>query len=93
MQQKVVDMQEQLAKEEFTGSAGGGLVSITVNGKTGVNASIDESLLKPEEKEMLEDLVIAAMNDARQKADERMQAEMGNLTGGMGLPADFKLPF
>jgi DNA-binding YbaB/EbfC family protein len=94
MQQKMVQMQEELSAREFEGKAGGGMVTIIVSGKGEMRkASIDDSLLNVEEKEMLEDLIVAAFNDAKAKADATAQDEMSKLTGGMGLPADMKLPF
>jgi DNA-binding protein YbaB len=65
-----------------------------VSGKGALNnVSIDDSLMNADEKDMLEDLLVAAFTDAKKKADETAQTEMGDLAGGMGLPADFKLPF
>lgn len=94
MQQKMTEMQEELAQREFEGSAGGGMVKITVNGRGGMqNVSLDDSLLSVDEKDMLEDLIVAAFADAKKKADETAESELGSLTGGMGLPADFKMPF
>ncbi len=94
MQQKMGQMQEELASREFEGAAGGGLVKAVVSGKGNmVKLHIDASLLVADEKEILEDLVIAAFNDAKNKADSTANDEMGKLAGGLGLPADFKLPF
>lgn len=78
---------------EVEGKAGGGLVSIraTAKGRI-VGVSIDDSLLQPEEKGILEDLIAAAFNDARAKADEVAGQEMARMQSGMGLPPGFKLP-
>ena len=76
------------------GAAGGGLVKVKASAKGRiVSVDIDESLLKPSEKQMLEDLVAAAFNDARAKADAASSAEMGKMTSGLPLPPGFKLPF
>jgi DNA-binding YbaB/EbfC family protein len=94
MQTKMAEMQERLAELEVTGSSGGGMIAVTMNGKglvTGVK--IDPALIVPEEAEVLEDLIVAAAKDAKAKAEERMTAEMSELTGGLNLPAGFKLPF
>lgn len=94
MQKKMAEMQEQMANTEYEGKAGGGLVNITLTGRGEVRAvSIDPSLLKVEEKEMLEDLIIAAFNDAKNKADESSQNSMSDAFGGLPLPPGFKLPF
>ena len=94
MQAKMAEMQERLAEAEVTGSSGGGMVQATLNGK-GVlkHIKIDPSLVVPADTEVLEDLIVAAVNDAKTKADDKMQAEMGKLTGGLPLPPGFKLPF
>lgn len=94
MQQKMGQMQEELANKEFEGISGGGMVKVTVNGKGSMlKLSLDDSLIVIDEKEMLEDLIIAAFNDAKNKSDSTAQDEMSKLTGGLGLPADMKLPF
>lgn len=94
MQKKFTDMQEKLADEEAEGSSGGGMVKVTVNGKGEMRKlSIDPSLIDPEDKEVLEDLVIAAFNDAKSKMDAAAGEKMSQLTSGMGLPAGMKLPF
>ncbi|WP_260293247.1 YbaB/EbfC family nucleoid-associated protein [Sedimenticola hydrogenitrophicus] len=93
MQADLQKAQERLAKEEVTGESGGGLVKVTLNGKHEVRrVEIDESLLG-DDKEMLEDLVAAAMNDAVHKVAEKTQNSMSDVTSGMGLPPGFKLPF
>lgn len=94
MQQKVTDIQEQLSAHEVDGSAGGDMVKITINGKGEMRKlTIDPSLMTPDEKDMLEDLIIAAYNDAKRKADDHAANEMGSVTSGMGLPPGMKLPF
>lgn len=94
MQNKLSDLQKQMADKEMEGKAGAGLVTVVVNGKGDMKkVSIDSSLLVPDEKEVLEDLIVAAFNDARSKADSEFSDQMGALTGGMGLPPGFKMPF
>ena len=87
MQQKMQDMQESLAEAEVQGTSGGGLVSVTLDGK-GVmkGVSIDPSLLKPEEAEIVEDLIVAASADARGKTETLMKEKMKEVTGGLPLP-------
>lgn len=92
MQENLRRAQEELAKVEVTGSAGGGLVSIVMTCRHDVKrVSIDPSLLQ-DDKEVLEDLVAAAMNDAVRKAEEVTQQKMGGITSGLGLPG-LNLPF
>ncbi len=94
MQQKMMDMQEELANQEYEGVAGGGMLKVAVSGKGEMlRVNIDDSLMQVDEKDILEDLMVAAFNDAKKKADNAAQDQMGALTGGMGLPADFKMPF
>ncbi|HLS68022.1 MAG TPA: YbaB/EbfC family nucleoid-associated protein [Kiloniellales bacterium] len=94
MQSRMAEMQERLQDSEVVGQAGGGMVQITMNGKHEVRAvKIDPNLITPDEAEVLEDLIAAAVNDARVKIEAFMQEEMQNLTGGMNLPPGFKLPF
>ena len=94
MQQKMAEMQEQLAAVEVTGEAGGGMVKLTLNGKGDVKrVKLDKSVVDPEDVDVLEDLLVAAFNDARQKVTAHTEAEMQKLTGGLGLPGGFKLPF
>jgi len=94
MQAKVQEMQAALERTEVTGAAGGGMVSVTVSGKGEMRRiKIDPKLVDPNEVAMLEDLIVAAANDARAKAEQQMQAEMAKLTGGLQLPPGFKLPF
>ena len=94
MQSRMADMQAKLEQATVTGQSGGGLVKVTLSGKgamTGV--AIDASLLKPEEKDIVEDLIVAAHSDAKAKAEAMMAKEMEQLTGGLPLPPGMKLPF
>jgi DNA-binding YbaB/EbfC family protein len=94
MQAKMAEMQERLAAIEIVGGSGGGLVQVTVNGKGEIRRlKIDPSLAKAEEIEVLEDLVVAACNDAKAKVEAMAQDEMQKLTGGLNLPPSMKLPF
>ncbi|HXV25740.1 MAG TPA: YbaB/EbfC family nucleoid-associated protein [Alphaproteobacteria bacterium] len=94
MQARMAELQSQLEQAEMTGAAGGGMVSVTVNGKGEARqVKIDPSLADPEEIEVLEDLIVAAFNDARAKVDAHVAQEMSKLTGGLNLPAGMKLPF
>ena len=94
MQEKVAEIQAQLDAVEMTGLAGGGMVTVTLNGKGDVKAvKIDKSLADPEEVEVLEDLIVAAFADARRKVKAHAEQEMQKLTGGLALPGGFKLPF
>ena len=93
MQAKMQEMQAALGDEEITGSAGGGLVTVTVNGRGEMKGiDIDDSLVKPEEKEILEDLVVAAFNDARTKVDARVKEKTAEIMGGLQLPPGINLP-
>ena len=94
MQARMAEMQEKLVDIEIVGAAGGGKVQVTVNGKGTVKAlKIDPSLVDPAETEVLEDLIVVALNDAKSKVDEMSQGEMSKLTGGLPLPPGLKLPF
>jgi DNA-binding YbaB/EbfC family protein len=94
MQTKMTEMQEKLAALEIEGAAGGGLVRATVSGKGELKSlKIEPSLVDPKEVEVLEDLVVAAVNDARGKIDALAAEEMKKLTGGIPLPPGMKLPF
>lgn len=93
MQDNMAKVQEQLANVEVQGEAGAGMVKATVTCRNEVRRlSIDPSLLE-DDPEMLEDLVVAALNDALRKAETASQEKMGSLTAGMGLPPGFKMPF
>jgi DNA-binding YbaB/EbfC family protein len=94
LQSKMAEMQAKLADTEIAGAAGGGLVNVTLNGKGEMRAiKIDPSLAEPGEIEVLEDLIVAAFNDAKARLEAHLQEEMGKLTGGMSLPPGLKLPF
>ena len=94
MQARMAEMQAKLERAAVTGQSGGGLVRVTLNGKGAMTAvAVDPSLLRPEEKEILEDLVMAAHSDAKAKAEAMMAEEMKSVTGGLSLPPGFKLPF
>ena len=94
MQSKMEEMQHALAAAEMTGSAGGGMVKITMNGKNEVKSvKIDPSMAGADDVEILEDLLVAAFNDAKGKVEEHTKEEMSKLTGGLELPPGFKLPF
>jgi len=93
-QSKLMKAQEDLDKVEVEGASGGGLVKIRASAKGRIIAvDIDESLLAPSEKGMVEDLVAAAINDARAKADVAAQEAMRRATGGLQLPPGFQMPF
>nr|WP_285292493.1 YbaB/EbfC family nucleoid-associated protein [Aureimonas altamirensis] len=94
MQEKMQDLQQELAEVEATGQSGGGLVSVTLKGQGELTAlAIDPSLVNPDEKDMLEDLIVAAHADARRKLDQQIQEKTQSLTAGLQLPAGLKLPF
>jgi DNA-binding YbaB/EbfC family protein len=94
IQSQMADAQAGLDKIEVEGLAGGGLVKIKATAKGRIlGVEIDDSLLQPSEKQMLEDLVAAAINDARAKADAAGNAEMSKMSAGLPLPPGFKLPF
>jgi DNA-binding YbaB/EbfC family protein len=94
LQQRMADMQQQLAETEMDGQAGGGMVTVTLNGKGEMRrCKIDKSLADPEEIEILEDLVVAATNDAKAKVEAHMQSEMQKIAGGLPLPPGMKMPF
>ena len=93
MQKKMQEEQERLSNTEIEGISGGGMVKIVVNGKMVVKKiSIDKSIVDPEDVEVLEDLVLAAFNDAKDKIDAKMEDSMSSLTGGLNL-GGLKLPF
>lgn len=92
LQSKMQQMQQDLADLEVEGQSGGGLVKARINGKFDTRSiKIDPSLLKPEDAEMLEDLVIAALSDAKMKAENEIQTKMQEITGGLPLPPGLKL--
>jgi DNA-binding YbaB/EbfC family protein len=93
-QEQLMKAQQDLDHIEVEGVSGGGLVRIRASAKGRIIAvDIDESLLQPSEKQMVEDLVAAAINDARAKADQAAQQEMSKMTAGLPLPPGFKMPF
>ena len=94
LQEKMQSLQAEIEAMEATGTAGAGLVTVTVDGKGGVKSvKIDPSLAKPDELEILEDLIVAASRDARGKAEAMAEEKMRALTAGLGLPGGLKLPF
>ena len=94
LQKQISDAQEKLNLIEVEGVSGGGLVKVVSTAKGEIKRIyIDESILKPEEKEVTEDLIVAAINDAKQKAETATQEEMKNVTGGLPIPPGMKLPF
>jgi hypothetical protein len=94
MQARMQDMQERLGQAEVDGAAGGGMVRVTMTGKGEVRRlKIDPALVDPAEVEVLEDLVVAALADAKAKSEAMVAEEMGKVTGGLNLPAGLKLPF
>jgi DNA-binding YbaB/EbfC family protein len=94
MQEKMQSLQAEIAEATATGQAGGGVVSVTLKG-TGelVSLAIDDSLVKPDEKDILEDLIVAAHADAKRKLDDEVQQKTQALTAGLQLPPGMKLPF
>jgi len=94
MQTKMAQTQEDLAAMTVTGESGAGLVKATATAKGELTAlDIDPSIFVASEKEVVEDLILAAIKDAQSRASEKAQEEMSKITEGMGLPADMKLPF
>jgi nucleoid-associated protein EbfC len=92
MQARLKEVQDELARAEIEGQSGGGLVRITLDGKGEVKrVRIDPSLMKPDDVEIVEDLIVAAATDARGKADAAMQEKMAEVTGGLPLPPGMKL--
>ncbi len=94
LQKKMADAQEKLNSIEVEGVSGGGVVKVIATAKGEIKRiNLDESLLKPEDKEITEDLIVAAINDAKQKGEVAAQEEMKSVTGGLPLPPGMKLPF
>ena len=94
MQSKLGTLQTEMEAKEFEGNSGAGAVKITLTGKGQmVKIALDASLFNADEKDMLEDLIVAAHRDAKDKADAALSDAMGSLTGGLNLPAGMKLPF
>jgi DNA-binding YbaB/EbfC family protein len=94
LQTKMEQLQQEVAALEVTGTSGAGLVTVTMTGKNEMKRiAIDPSLVKADEVEILEDLIVAAVNDARAKAEAALADKMRDLTGGLQLPPGMKLPF
>lgn len=94
MQAKMQAMQEEIAELEASGSAGGGLVNVTLSGKGEMKSlAIDPSLFKEDDVEILEDLILAAHNEAKAKTEQLMQEKTKELTAGLPIPPGMKLPF
>ena len=92
LKSKMESMQAELDQIEVTGTSGGGLVSVTLSGKGEMKSvKIDETLINPSEKEIVEDLIVAAHADARRKAETLLQEKMKDVTGGLPLPPGMKL--
>lgn len=94
MQNKMAEMQKEMAEREYDGSSGGGLVKVIIRGSGDMKScQIDPSLLDKNEADMLADLIVAAFNNAKQKMEEDTQSNMSKMTGGLQLPPGFKMPF
>jgi DNA-binding YbaB/EbfC family protein len=94
LQARMQKVQEELQAMEVSGQSGGGMVKVTLNGKGEARGvKIDPSLMKPDEVEILEDLLLAAFQDAKSKVEAEMQSKMQEVTGGLPLPPGMKLPF
>ncbi len=94
MQARMKDVQDELERLDVSGQSGGGMVRVTLSAKGALKAvTLDPSLMKPDEKEILEDLILAAHADARGKAERLMEEKMREVTGGLTLPPGMKLPF
>lgn len=94
LQAKMAEVQEEIQELEVTGSSGAGLVTVTLTGKGDMKRlTVDPTLMKPDEADILEDLIVAAHADAKQKADQAVADKMAAVTGGLQLPAGMKLPF
>ena len=94
MQDRMQKVQEEIANTEVTGESGAGLVKVTITGSHSVRrVEIDPSLMEEDEKDMLEDLIAAAFNDASRRIEETQKDKMAGVTGGMQMPPGFKMPF
>ena len=94
MQSKMNEMQNKLAEMEVIGSSGAGMIEVTLSGKSNVRKiKIDPSVIDSSDPEVLEDLIVAAFNDAKSKVEVKVNDKMAEMTGGMQLPPGFKLPF
>jgi DNA-binding YbaB/EbfC family protein len=87
MQSKLAELKEELAEKKVSATSGGGMVTVEANGRQEIlSIKIDPQVVDPDDVEMLEDLIVAAVNDARRRAEELVKEEMGKLTGGLPLP-------
>ena len=94
MQKKMEEAQDKLGDLEVMGSAGAGMVEVTLTGKGEARkVKIDPKIVDPDDIEMMEDLIVAAINDAKSKSETASNDEMSKITGGMGLPPGMKMPF
>ena len=94
MQARMAELQAKLDAVELTGASGGGMVQVTLNGKGEMKKlKLDKSLVDPNDTEVLEDLILAAFNDAKARVEAHVGEEMSKLTGGLKLPPGMKLPF
>lgn len=94
MQEKLAEAQARVDALEASGLSGGGLVAVTLHNKGAIKRiTIDKSLMKPDDVEILEDLIVAAFSSAKQNLDAAMNEEMQKMTAGLSLPPGFKLPF
>ena len=94
MQSKMDEMQSKLAEMEMIGSSGAGMIEVTLSGKSDVRKiKIDPAVINPSDPEVLEDLIVAAFNDAKLKVEAKVGDKMSEMTGGIQLPPGFKLPF
>lgn len=94
LQAKMAEMQKQLEQMEVEGLSGGGMVRVTLSGKGDMKSvKVDPELVKPDDVEMLEDLIVAAHGDAKKRLEEKMAEEMSKLTGGLNLPPGMQMPF
>jgi nucleoid-associated protein EbfC len=94
MQKKMLDAQEKLNSQEFEGESGGGMVKVSITGNIEMRkVTISPELINKDDVEILEDLIVAAFNDAKKRVDENSQSNLSNLMGDMKMPAGFKMPF
>jgi DNA-binding YbaB/EbfC family protein len=94
MQSKMDEMQSKLAEMEMIGSSGAGMIEVTLSGKSDVRKiKIDPAVINPSDPEVLEDLIVAAFNDAKSKVEAKVGDKMSEMTGGIQFPPGFKLPF
>ena len=94
LQKKMAEAQKKVESLEAEGTSGGGLIKIIIDGKNNVKSiKIDESLISKDDIEILEDLILAAFNDGKEKIQKRITDEMSSITGGLQLPPGFKMPF